>query len=299
MYYIIASHGEYAAACKKSCEMIIGEVPMFKVVTFTQEKTKEWVEEEYRRLISENSSDLCGAIITDIACGTPYNATAVIRSEYPEIPVVAGLSLPMLLTLGEGDAIQEAIDNAISAIKAEGLENSEKAAKLDLPQNIEPVEENGIVNFRLDERLIHGQVATYWTRVLNATRIMVVDDDILQDEIAKSALKAAVPSGLKLSILSTITASRKINEGAYTGQRVFLLVKKPETIKKLLDFDVKIPEVNIGNMGQREGRKQVKASVYCTDEERSILLDIDKAGIPVYAQMVPNDEKKKFASFLR
>ena len=57
----------------------------------------------------------------------------------------------------------------------------------------DPVEKNGIVNFRLDERLIHGQVATFWTRTLQADRIIIADDEILK-HIGMSALKAAVPS---------------------------------------------------------------------------------------------------------
>lgn len=48
-----------------------------------------------------------------------------------------------------------------------------------------------IVNVRIDERLIHGQVAAVWTNTLNATRIMVIDDMAAKDEIQKIALKMA------------------------------------------------------------------------------------------------------------
>lgn len=51
-----------------------------------------------------------------------------------------------------------------------------------------------IVNVRIDERLIHGQVAAVWTNTLNATRIMVIDDMAAKDEIQKIALKMACPS---------------------------------------------------------------------------------------------------------
>lgn len=56
-----------------------------------------------------------------------------------------------------------------------------------------------IVNVRIDERLIHGQVAAVWTNTLNATRIMVIDDMAAKDEIQKIALKMACPSTVKLS----------------------------------------------------------------------------------------------------
>lgn len=45
-----------------------------------------------------------------------------------------------------------------------------------------------IVNIRVDERLIHGQVAAYWTTSLNANRILVIDDFAAKDQIQKMAL---------------------------------------------------------------------------------------------------------------
>lgn len=64
------------------------------------------------------------------------------------------------------------------------------------------VSENGIIHVRIDERLIHGQVATMWTNTLKASRIMIVDDQVVKNDMEKMALKLAVPSGIKLSILT-------------------------------------------------------------------------------------------------
>ena len=172
----------------------------------------------------------------------------------------------------------------------------ERKANAEAPK--EPVEKNGIVNFRLDERLIHGQVATYWTRSLQADRIIIADDDVLKDEIGMSALKAAVPAGVHLSVLTVDNAAKRLNEGRYSGQRVFLIVNKTKTICRLLDNGLKVKEVNIGNMGEKEGRKQIKKSVYCTPEEIADIEAAEKKGVQVYAQMVPNDEKKTFRSYL-
>ena len=296
MYYIIASHGEYAEACKKSCEMITGAAPQFTVVTFTEEMTKESVENAYRKILVEKGSEQCQAIITDIKGGTPYNAAITIRHEYPSVALVSGLCLGMLIALSIGDTLESAIEQSKEIITGEGVSSEKQTKKV--VESDEPVENNGIVNFRLDERLIHGQVATFWTRTLGVTRIMIVDNDILSDEISKRALQAAVPSGIRLSVLSVASASRKLNKGAYTGQRVFLIVRKTETIHDLLEAGVKVNEVNIGNMGVKDGRKQITKSIYCTKEEIKDILDIEKSGVQVYAQMVPNDDKKKFTSFI-
>jgi PTS system mannose-specific IIB component len=296
MYFIIASHGEYAEACKKSCEMITGAAPQFSVVTFTEEMTKESVESAYRKILEEKGAEQCQAIITDIKGGTPYNAAIVIRHEYPSVALVSGLCLGMLIALNVGDTLENAIEQSREIITGEGVSAAKQTTKV--VESSEPVENNGIVNFRLDERLIHGQVATFWTRTLGVTRIMIVDNNILIDEIGKNALQAAVPSGIRLSVLSVANAARRLNKGAYAGQRVFLIVRRTDTIRELLDAGVKVKEVNIGNMGVKDGRKQITKSVYCTKKEIKDILDIEKSGVQVYAQMVPNDDKKKFTSFL-
>ena len=75
-------------------------------------------------------------------------------------------------------------------------------------------------------------------------------------------------------------------------------MNKVSTINRLLENGLKVKEVNIGNMGEKEGRKQIKKSVYCTDAEIAEIENIEKKGVEVYAQMVPNDDKKTFRSYL-
>lgn len=295
MYYIIAGHGAYAEGCKSSCEMITGAAPSFVPVTFTEDMTKESVEEKYAAIIAEKGADDCAAIIVDLPGGTPYNAAMRIAAEHKNIQLVAGLCQQLLVLLNSGEDLANAIAQT-GEIFGNAAVKKEKKTAAAAPK--EPVEKNGIVNFRLDERLIHGQVATFWTRTLQADRIIVADDDVLKDTIGVEALKAAVPSGVHLSILGVDNAAKRLNEGRYSGQRVFLIVNKVSTINRLLENGLKVKEVNIGNMGEKEGRKQIKKSVYCTDAEIAEIENIEKKGVEVYAQMVPNDDKKTFRSYL-
>ena len=80
-----------------------------------------------------------------------------------------------------------------------------------------------IVNVRIDDRLIHGQVATVWSQVTRATRIMVVDDAVVKDPVNKEALKMACPSQCKLSILTVEKAAANLCAGKYEGERVFIV----------------------------------------------------------------------------
>ena len=325
MYYIITAHGKYAEGCKSSCEMITGDTSAFVPVTFTEEMTKEellkekeGLEAEYKKFQqrglkldmsrgkpSQEQLDLSMGMMdvltsgVDLTCddGTDcrnYNAAMRIVSEHKNIQLVAGLSQQLLVLINSGEELADAIEQVGEIYGNTKVAKENKTVQA--PK--EPVEKNGIVNFRLDERLIHGQVATFWTRTLQADRIIVADDDVLKDEIGVSALKAAVPSGVHLSILSVDNAAARLNAGIYSGQRVFLIVNKTKTIRRMVESGLKVKEVNIGNMGEKEGRQRIKKSVYCTSEELADVEAVEKAGVTVFAQMVPNDEKKTFRSYL-
>lgn len=157
----------------------------------------------------------------------------------------------------------------------------------------------GIIAVRIDERLIHGQVANLWTTKLQASRIMVVDNDIIKNDIQKTALKLAKPAGINLSILGTKKSSANILAGKYESQRVFLVVKKPETLVQMIEEGVKFDTINVGNMSQKDNTQHLTQSINVTDEDYDAFQKILDAGVKITAQMVPNDDAKDFAGILK
>ncbi|MBO0459750.1 PTS sugar transporter subunit IIB [Enterococcus hulanensis] len=156
-----------------------------------------------------------------------------------------------------------------------------------------------IVNVRIDERLIHGQVATMWTNHLKANRIMVVDNEVVKNEMEKDVLKMAKPNSVKLSILTTKGASARIKDGQYDNQKVFLIVKNPETLVELVDSGVELVEVNVGNMSAKKGSKQVAKSIGVTPENIESFNYLNEKGVKLVAQMVPNEDKSSFMKLLK
>lgn len=66
-----------------------------------------------------------------------------------------------------------------------------------------------IVDARIDDRLIHGQVCSFWIPEYRVDRIVIVDDDIAKDEMRKTALRFGCPGECKLSIFDTKKAADK------------------------------------------------------------------------------------------
>ena len=124
-----------------------------------------------------------------------------------------------------------------------------------------------IVNVRIDDRLIHGQVAAVWSLATKATRIMVVDDLVVKDAVNKEALKMACPKQCKLSILTVEKAAANLCAGKYEGERVFIVAKGPGTMKGLYDRGFHMEHINVGNMGGKQNTRMLKKAVSVLDKD--------------------------------
>ena len=119
----------------------------------------------------------------------------------------------------------------------------------------------GIVLARIDNRLLHGIVATQWAGRSGAQRIMIIDDTVANNELTKASMKLARPTGMAISIITEETALNNFKAGKYNDHTVFVLVKRPETLVKLSEIGVKIPELVIGGtVKPAEGEEAVKLS---------------------------------------
>jgi len=155
-----------------------------------------------------------------------------------------------------------------------------------------------IIHVRIDDRLIHGQVATMWTNQLGATRIMVVDDKASADQVLKMSLRMATPTGVALSVLDTSRAAERILAGAYTGQRVFLIVKNPRTLTALVRAGVLVTKVNVGNLTFSEGKTKVASTVAVSPEDVEAFTELSGLGVDLTLQLIPNNPIEDFMAAL-
>lgn len=147
----------------------------------------------------------------------------------------------------------------------------------------------GIIHIRIDDRLIHGQVALFWTNVLKVTRIMVINNEIAADDLQKSLLRIAAPANVNTSILTQDKALENIQAGKYEGQRVLIVVKSPADILYLAEHGLDISSLNIGNMSGRDNTTPVRQNINVTPDEMKAFQQLLAKGIEITAVMTPND----------
>ncbi|MDF7639236.1 PTS sugar transporter subunit IIB [Lactobacillus sp. ESL0791] len=156
----------------------------------------------------------------------------------------------------------------------------------------------GIIHVRIDDRMIHGQVATQWSGRLNATRIMVINDSIMNDDMRKTVVRLAAPANVSTSILGREKALANIKSGKYKGQRVLLICVSPMDVDYLIDNGLPIKKVNVGNMAQREGTKRVRPSLNITDEERAAFQRLIDKGVEVTVIPTPQSPTVYLKDFI-
>lgn len=308
---VLVSHGQMAAGVKATLEMIVGKQGHVHVVSLKPDGDDRQFEAD----LQEEMKTLNGPtlIIADLLGGTPCNVALRNYLEDDQVAIIAGMSLPLVIeaTLNAqatSTELVKAAQGAVADVKAEMATTQEDVAETteaapasvdDLSQYQAYAGKANIVNVRIDERLIHGQVAGIWSTSLNTQRIIVINDEAAQDPLQKSSLRMAAPSSMRLSVLTVAEAAKNVQAGKYGAQRIFLLFKNPTDVLRYLEAGGELTTVNVGNMSYKEGTREVTKSIQVTKAEETVFEDIAKRQIKITAQRVPNDPVVDFMEKLR
>ncbi|BFK88232.1 PTS sugar transporter subunit IIB [Pseudoflavonifractor sp. DSM 107456] len=144
-----------------------------------------------------------------------------------------------------------------------------------------------VVFYRIDDRLIHGQVMTGWSKVYQATRIFVVDDKTAQDQFLCQVMKMAVPRDYDVHIYTVEQALEAIANDP-PELRTIVLAKTPDVMQRLLEGGAPMKELNLGGMGYVAGRKMILRNIQVSPAELEQLQAIAAKGVRVFCQIVPD-----------
>ncbi|WP_294920347.1 PTS sugar transporter subunit IIB [uncultured Lactobacillus sp.] len=145
--------------------------------------------------------------------------------------------------------------------------------------------------FRIDDRLIHGQVAMAWSKAANADIIIAVDKTAANDQLQKMALLLAKPSGVEAKIIDPKDFAKTYQE--VKESKVMVVVGNPIDASKIVK-EIKGKEnfdINLGNLKSGDNKEKISGSIYVTQEEKLALEEIKKDGFKIYIQGTPTSKK--------
>jgi PTS system mannose-specific IIB component len=155
-----------------------------------------------------------------------------------------------------------------------------------------------IVDVRVDDRLIHGQVCGYWIPRFSVEQIVIVDDVIVHDDIRKTALKFGCPSKTKLSIHSSQKAAELLMKKLDEGHNVMLLCAHAEPLRKMVEYGYSIKQVTVGNISPNGNDSvHIKGTTYVDKKDIEDFKKLISYGVKVVLQMTPSDTPEDLAPF--
>ena len=157
-----------------------------------------------------------------------------------------------------------------------------------------------IVLFRVDERLIHGQVIVGWGTELHPSRIVVVDDEIAASQWEQELYAMGLPSEVTPAFEAVDGAREHLANWRNGGERVVVLTRDIATMRRLADGGVmRGDEVNIGGIHYAPGRSAILPYVYLSDTEITHLEAIAEQGVRVTARDLPGARKVDLKELLQ
>ena len=153
--------------------------------------------------------------------------------------------------------------------------------------------------FRIDDRLIHGQVVIGWASVLNSNSIILCDNSVYENDWEKELYLSCAPDYLKTTIFDVAGTIDFLKNTDKDLSKTIILVNGPEVIEKLMDGGLIFQNINVGGMHFREGRKNYLPYLYLSEPEiDSFKRSMDK-GVNFECLDVPTGHKVNLKNLIK
>lgn len=315
---ILASHGDFAKGILQSGEMIFGTQPNVKAVTLQPSEGPDDIRAKMEEAITTFENPEQVLFMVDLWGGTPFNQTSgLINGHEDTWAVVTGLNLPMLI---EAFASRMSMESA-QEIAAHVYGVAKEGVRL-LPEALEPAQEkqaaepvtpqgaipegtvigDGHIKYvlaRIDSRLLHGQVATAWTKTVKPTRIIVVSDVVAKDELRKNLIEQAAPPGVKANVVPVDKMIQVAKDPRFGNTKAMLLFETPQDALRAIEGGVDVKELNIGSMAHSVGKIAVSKVLSLGKDDVKTFEKLKAKGIQFDVRKVPNDSKENMDDIIK
>ncbi|EME7196147.1 mannose/fructose/sorbose PTS transporter subunit IIA [Enterococcus faecium] len=309
---ILASHGQFAEGILQSGSMIFGEQENVKAVILKPSEGPDDLRAKLEEAVASFDNQDEVLFLVDLWGGTPFNQSNTLFEEHKDKwAIVSGLNLPMLI---EAYASRFSMESA-HEIAAHIIETAKDGVKVK-PEELEPAEapkaavqqtsaagvpgKFSYVLARIDSRLLHGQVATAWTKATNPTRIIVVSDAVAKDDLRKKLIQQAAPPGVKAHVVPVEKMIELAKDDQhFGGQRALLLFENPQDVLRAVEGGVPLETVNVGSMAHSPGKVQPNKVLAFSQADIDTFNKLKEAGINFDVRKVPNDSKGNMDEILK
>ncbi|KAA6472228.1 mannose/fructose/sorbose PTS transporter subunit IIA [Bacillus swezeyi] len=315
---ILASHGGFAEGILQSGTMILGEQENVKAVTLMPSEGPDDLRAKMEAAIASFDNQDEVLFLVDLWGGTPFNQANGLYEEHKnKWAIVAGMNLPMVI---EAYSCRFSMTSA-QEIAAHIIKTAKEGVRIK-PEELEPKEHtataeggqakgvlppgtvvgDGKIKFalaRVDSRLLHGQVATAWTKTTTPNRIIVVSDAVSRDDLRKKLIEQAAPPGVKANVVPISKMIEVAKDPRFGDTKALLLFENPLNVLRVIDGGVDIKEVNVGSMAHSTGKVAVSNVLSMGREDVEAFEKMKEKGIQFDVRKVPSDSRANMDDILK
>ena len=314
---VLASHGELAAGVRQTGSMVFGDQENVAVVSLKPSMGPDEFRANLEEAVGTLEDQEQVLFLVDLWGGTPFNQTSALVKGHDTWAIVTGLNLPMLI-----EAYSARMDATKTAhqIAAHLTAEARKGVRV-LPESLEPkapatkdavakagaiapgtVLGNGKIDIaavRIDTRLLHGQVATAWTKQIAPNRIIVVSDGVAHDELRKTMIEQAAPPGVPANVVPISKMVDVAKDPRFGATKAFLLFETPQDLLKCIEGGVDIKNANIGSMAHSVGKVVVTNAIAMGEDDVKTIEKLKELGVKFEARKVPSDASENIDEMLK
>ncbi|MDR0614576.1 MAG: mannose/fructose/sorbose PTS transporter subunit IIA [Lactobacillales bacterium] len=308
---VIASHGEFANGIKQSGSMIFGEQEKVYSVTFMPSEGPEDLRGKLKKAMATFDPEDEILFLVDLWGGSPFNqANSIFEKNKEKMAIIAGLNLPMLIQayterFNAAARVHEVAANIIKEgrdgvrVKPEELQPAETTSTPATTQTSGALPEGTVLGdghikyvlARIDSRLLHGQVATAWSKAVTPTRIIVVSDEVAKDDLRKKLIEQAAPPGIKANVVPIDKMIQVAKDPRFGNTKALLLFETPQDALRAIKGGVDIKELNIGSMAHSVGKVVVNKVLSMGTDDVKSFEELAQLGVKFDVRKVPNDSR--------
>ena len=316
---VLASHGGFADGIFQSAEMIFGKQENLAHVILKPDEGPDDIRAKMEKAVASFDDQDQVLFLIDLWGGTPFNqANNLVKEHEDTWAIVSGMNLPMVIeALGQ----RMASDNAHDIPKA--IVKPRRAGIKTQPESLMPKEEtkaapsnnaqpqgaipegtvigDGHIKYvlaRIDSRLLHGQVATGWTKAMNPNRIIVVSDNVAKDKIRKTMIKEAAPAGVPANVVPINKMLEVVKDPRFGNTKALILFENPEDALKAIEGGMDIKELNVGSMAYSDGKVNVNTVLAMDQKDIDTYKKLKDLGVKFDVRKVPSDGKQNMDELL-
>lgn len=319
---VLASHGKFAEGIMESGQMIFGPQKDVAAVTLTPDMGPDDLKAKLEDAVASFDEQEHVLFFVDLWGATPFNQVNGLLASggHEDWVMVTGLNLPMLIQaygdrMGEDTAAAIAKDVFTEArngirIKPEELEPTEAApaaAAAPAPAPAGAIPEGTVIGdghikivfARVDTRLLHGQVATTWTKSANPDRIIVCSDGVSQDQLRKTMIVQAAPPGVHVHVVPIKKICEVARDPRFGNARAMLLFETPQDALRAIEGGVPIKRLNLGSMAHSVGKVVVTNALAMDQDDVDTLEEIRGRGVEFDIRKVPADKAESYDAIIK